>query len=92
LLPVRELPGRHGAERNREAVIERRRPNPLDTSLAVVTRFPYQGKGEAMRRVLLLFAFLAALASGPGAVLADELDGWCAEAKKASSIVICSGY
>jgi len=43
-----------------------------------------------MPRVLPLCALLAALASGPGAVLADELDGWCAQAKKASSIVICS--
>jgi uncharacterized protein YecT (DUF1311 family) len=63
---------------------------PLDTSLAFVTRFPYQRKGQAIRRILPLFSFLAALASGSGAVLTDELDGWCAQAKKASSIVICS--
>jgi len=43
-----------------------------------------------MRRVLPLCALLAALASQPSAGHADELDGWCAEAKKASSIVICS--
>jgi uncharacterized protein YecT (DUF1311 family) len=63
---------------------------PLDTSLVIMTRFPTKGRGEAMQRVLPLCAFLAALASGPGAALADELDEWCAQAKKAPSIVICS--
>jgi uncharacterized protein YecT (DUF1311 family) len=43
-----------------------------------------------MRRVLPLCAVWAALTFGPGAILADELDGWCAQAKKASSIVTCS--
>ena len=43
-----------------------------------------------MRRVLPLCTFLATLASGPSIGHADELDGWCAHAKKASSIVICS--
>ena len=43
-----------------------------------------------MRRALPLCAILATLASGPGIGHADELDGWCAQAKKASSIVICS--
>jgi uncharacterized protein YecT (DUF1311 family) len=43
-----------------------------------------------MRRVLPLCALLAALAPHPNAGYADELDGWCAQAKKASSIVICS--
>jgi uncharacterized protein YecT (DUF1311 family) len=43
-----------------------------------------------MRRALPLCALLATLISGPGTGHADELDGWCAQAKKASSIVICS--
>jgi uncharacterized protein YecT (DUF1311 family) len=43
-----------------------------------------------MRRALPLCAILATLASGPVIGHADELDGWCAQAKKASSIVICS--
>jgi hypothetical protein len=30
------------------------------------------------------------LTSGLGIGHADELDGWCAQARKASSIVICS--
>jgi uncharacterized protein YecT (DUF1311 family) len=43
-----------------------------------------------MQRVLPLCALLATLTSGPGGSHADELDGWCAQAKKASSLVICS--
>jgi len=43
-----------------------------------------------MRRVLPLCALLTTLASGMGIGHADELDGWCAQAKKASSLVICS--
>jgi uncharacterized protein YecT (DUF1311 family) len=41
-----------------------------------------------MRRLVPLCAVLAALTAAP--VFADELDGWCAQVEKASSIVICS--
>jgi uncharacterized protein YecT (DUF1311 family) len=41
-------------------------------------------------RPLPLCAFVVALAGIPGVALADDLDGWCAQVKKASSIVICS--
>jgi uncharacterized protein YecT (DUF1311 family) len=43
-----------------------------------------------MCRLLPLCAILAALVCAGGAALADEMDGWCAQAKKAPSIVICS--
>jgi uncharacterized protein YecT (DUF1311 family) len=43
-----------------------------------------------MRRVLPLCALAVALAGASGAALADDMDGWCAQVKKASSIVICS--
>jgi uncharacterized protein YecT (DUF1311 family) len=43
-----------------------------------------------MRWVLAAYALVATLAWGSGGALADDLDGWCAQIKKASSIVICS--
>jgi uncharacterized protein YecT (DUF1311 family) len=44
----------------------------------------------AMRRLVPLSAMLLGLTCAQGGAFADELDGWCAQAKKASSIVICS--
>src|SRR5580700_5738485 len=46
-------------------------------------------KGQVMRWIVPFCALLA-LTSIPGVIRADEMDGWCAQAKKASSIVICS--
>jgi uncharacterized protein YecT (DUF1311 family) len=43
-----------------------------------------------MQRIVSLCALLAALAFGVDAVTADEMDEWCSQAKKASSVVICS--
>ena len=43
-----------------------------------------------MRRLLPLCALTVALVGAPGAALADDMDGWCAQVKKASSIVICA--
>ena len=43
-----------------------------------------------MRRPVALCALVVAIASVAGTSHADELDEWCAGAKKASSIVICS--
>jgi uncharacterized protein YecT (DUF1311 family) len=44
-----------------------------------------------MRRVLPLFAFVVTLASGPGAMFADEMDGWCAQVKKSVEyLIICA--
>jgi uncharacterized protein YecT (DUF1311 family) len=43
-----------------------------------------------MWRVLPFCTLLAVLGSEAGTVKADELDGWCAQVSKASSIVICS--
>jgi uncharacterized protein YecT (DUF1311 family) len=43
-----------------------------------------------MRRLLPLYGIVMALACAPGAARADDMEGWCAQAKKASSIVICS--
>jgi uncharacterized protein YecT (DUF1311 family) len=39
---------------------------------------------------IVLALILGFVAAGVGSALADELDGWCAQVKKASSIVICS--
>jgi uncharacterized protein YecT (DUF1311 family) len=43
-----------------------------------------------MQRIVSLCALLAALTFGTGAAKADEMDEWCSQAKKASSIFICS--
>ncbi len=43
-----------------------------------------------MRSLIPLSVLVAALACAPGAALADDMDAWCAQVKKASSIVICS--
>jgi uncharacterized protein YecT (DUF1311 family) len=40
--------------------------------------------------VLPLCTLLATLACAPGDARADDMDGWCAQVKKASSVVICS--
>src|SRR3954471_14452679 len=45
--------------------------------------------GEANMRVGLVTLLVVAVAS-PFAAVADELDDWCAQVQKASSIVICS--
>jgi uncharacterized protein YecT (DUF1311 family) len=41
-------------------------------------------------RIVLFCALAAALTSWSDAVHADELDGWCDQAKKTSSVIICS--
>ncbi len=43
-----------------------------------------------MQRLLPLCTLAVTLAGAPGAALADDMDGWCAQVKKASSIDICS--
>jgi hypothetical protein len=43
-----------------------------------------------MRWLLPLCAPAVVLACRPSVAVADEMDGWCAQVKKASSIVICS--
>jgi uncharacterized protein YecT (DUF1311 family) len=42
------------------------------------------------RRALMLALVILALVAKAAPARADDLDGWCAQAKKASSIVICS--
>src|SRR5260370_26749589 len=43
-----------------------------------------------MRWIVPFCALLAALACKPSVTHAGEMDGWCAQATKASSIVICA--
>jgi uncharacterized protein YecT (DUF1311 family) len=45
------------------------------------------GQGPARAMLAIVLAVVAAAA---GAARADEMDGWCAQVKKASSVVICS--
>jgi uncharacterized protein YecT (DUF1311 family) len=45
--------------------------------------------GQGPARAILAIV-LAVVAAAAGAARADEMDGWCAQVKKASSVVICS--